>query len=589
MPDQKDSRQLLVDILSESAVGSTTCEHVRKLCGGIEKGTQHSNLGIGQLAKLSKAHFEEQLHAWAGKQVWRHLLPRIYSFPITFLTQDGMGTEEQLQYFILPHELFNTAHSAGLDLFEHIFGTQKDLKSWWQGAESTPNDWYNKHPIIQEVPSNLRYPLGMHGDDGGMHGQEPVLVLSWNSVVPLKPNDWSRLLFTMVKVSSVSTNTMHAIYSILRWSFTALAEGKFPSADHSGRAFSRQYDPQRFFLAGKPLAGGIRGIWSELRGDWKYLKECLHLQKHAGTRPKICHLCSAGKVHDDMTYSNFASDAGHRATVTDNDDFMARYLAVAMFCPLLLIPGFHIFRVFFDLMHTLDLGVFQLVMPSCLWELTAKDYVWKESTRGKRFAKAYGEYRTWCKGQKVKSITKKRFTFARFRPTAKCYPMMSQVTAKAAATRSMAYWIEELCGKYAESHHEKIRACMMHNFIKADMVCRRAGRYFTTDEHDAFKKHIEKSLRCYNELASEALAAKVLNWKIIPKFHALIHIANDFGNINPRRVHCYADEDMVGKMKRIFTKCHANTACLRSLQRYAMLVALKWWIKLHSLRNIPTD
>ena len=450
-PEQKDSRQLLVDILSEAAIGSTSCEHVRKICAGIEHGTSHANLGLTELAKLKKSHFEQQMHAWAGRQVWRHLLPKIYSFPVTFLTQSGLDTEERLHSFILPHELFNTVYNAGPDLFKHIFGSDKELKTWWDGAEASKNDWYNKHPIIQQVPATLRYPLGMHGDDGGMHGQEPVLVLSWNSVVPLKPNDWSRILFSMVKVSCISQTTLQTIYGIWRWSFEALAEGKFPAKDHTGPPFSKLYDPQRFFLAGKALAGGVRGIWSEMRGDWKFLKECLYLKHHAGTRPRICHLCSAGKTADDTCYTNFAANAGHRATITSNNDFMASYLAAAIICPLLLIPGFHIFRVFFDIMHTLDLGVFQVVMPSCLWELTSNTSIWNESTRAKRFAKAYAEYRGWCKTQKVKSVTKKRFNFKRFRPTAKSYPMMSQVTAKAAATRSMAYWIHEVCGRLNDS------------------------------------------------------------------------------------------------------------------------------------------
>lgn len=588
----KDSRQLLIDILCDAAIGSTSCEQVRKICAGINIGTDHSNFGVAELGGMSPKNFERDMHRWASRQAWMELLPELYSYPLRLLDSAGLAEVELPHFFILPHELFHTLHNAGTDIFEHVFGSTQDLVSWWDGASASPNDWFREHPVIPCAPPALRVPLGMHGDDGGMHGQEPVLVLSWNSVAA-KPRDWSRLLFTMVKVSSVGKDTMHTVYDILRWSFQALADGTFPAADHAGRPFSKSYQANRFHLAGKALAAGIRGVWSEMRGDWKYLKEALMLKHHYGTRPRICHLCEASKAEGDCVYTDFTATAGHRCTLTTSSAWHAAYLAAAIVCPLLLIPGFNIFRVFFDIMHTLDLGVYHVLLPSCLWELTSKNILWNSTTRGKRFSEAYAEYRGWCKTNKVKSITKKRFSFKRFRPTAGTYPTMSQVTAKAAATRSLAYFLKAKCFEAAAksgTRRDKLRSAMLHHIIQADIVCRKQkSRYFTADEQQSFAEHIHSSLTCYNALAAEAVASKTLNWKLIPKFHALTHIARDFGNINPRRVHCYGDEDMVGKMKRIFIKCHAATACLRSLQRYVIIVALKWWVVLHTLRGVPTQ
>ena len=130
---------------------------------------------------------------------------------------------------------------GGRDLFEHVFGSATQTSEWWANAEKAGGDWLRKHPVVAAVAPELRIPLGIHGDDGGMIGQDPVLVLSWNSVVALKPADWSRLLFTMLKVSSVGPNTMHTVYSVLTWSLTAVADGKFPAADHTGREFSKVF------------------------------------------------------------------------------------------------------------------------------------------------------------------------------------------------------------------------------------------------------------------------------------------------------------------------------------------------------------
>lgn len=270
-------------------------------------------------------------------------------------------------------------------------------------------------------------------------------------------------------------------------------------------------------------------------------------------------------------------------------DWMSLYAAAGIVCSLFLIPGFSILRVFFDILHTMDLGVSQYAIPSAVWEMTAPKALWPGRTRQIRFGIAYASYRRWCKTNKVISVTKKKFAFKRFRPTAGKYPVMSQVTAKGAATRSMMYWMDEMCRlKSAVSTHDKVRALMFRSFVKADLVCRRAGRLFTEAEHELYSRHIERALRSYNFLAAESIKAGIKNWKIVPKFHALTHIAYDC-RLNPRRVAANDDEDVVGKMKRVYCSCHANTASQRALQRYILNICLKWWELLHRLRGIPWE
>ena len=139
--------------------------------------------------------------------------------------------------------------------------------------------------------------------------------------------------FTMLKVADIVPNdTMETIYNVLRWSFQALADGEFPATDHLGQLFSKTHHPQRFKMVGKKLAGGMVGCWAELRGDWKWLKEALHLTHHYGLTDFICHRCNARKFSKDpgMRFTNFKRDASHRATCFTNSS------------PLILIPGWHV-------------------------------------------------------------------------------------------------------------------------------------------------------------------------------------------------------------------------------------------------------
>ena len=120
-----------------------------------------------------------------------------------------------------------------------------------------------------------------------------------------------------------------------------------------------------------------------------------------------------------------------------------------------------------------------------------------------------------------------------------------------------------------------------------DSVCRTASRFFTDEQKEKVAASVEMALLCANFLAIQAHAAGKRLWKIVPKFHQLTHIAYDQApQANPRRTHCYADEDLVGRIKRIAQRCHGGSVGVRAMQRYVILVGLRWWDELHRLRGL---
>ncbi len=60
-------------------------------------------------------------------------------------------------------------------------------------------------------------------------------------------------------------------------------------------------------------------------------------------------------------------------------DWALSYAAIAL--PLILIPGFCIWRVHFDIMHTLDLGIYPTVLASVMWEITQRPGVFQGPSR----------------------------------------------------------------------------------------------------------------------------------------------------------------------------------------------------------------
>ena len=140
---------------------------------------------------------------------------------------------------------------------------------------------------------------------------------------------------------------------------------------------------------------------------------------------------------------------------------------------------------------------------------------------------------------------------------------------------------------YPQNDMQKIREAMVKEWVNADKVCRRAGRFLSPAEHERLCTHTENYLLCYNALAHDSLERKTFLFKVIPKHHASTHVYDI--RVNPRVTHCYADEDMVGRMKRIFNGCHMATAPRRSIERYCVVVCLRWWAALHELQGLPYE
>ena len=167
----------------------------------------------------------------------------------------------------------------------------------------------------------------------------------------------------MLKVAAIAPVTMTRVYEVLKWSFDALACGRFPAADPWGKVFCEDYMPGRARNAGEPLAKRddgqyYRGAFAEFRGDWKYLKEAFCWLEAYHKSDFSCQRRMARKLglSTGMWYSNFSRNAEHRSTMIANQEFVNGY---SQRSTLVQTPGVHITRIVFDLMHCMELGVLQ--------------------------------------------------------------------------------------------------------------------------------------------------------------------------------------------------------------------------------------
>jgi len=205
---------------------------------------------------------------------------------------------------------------------------------------------------------------------------------------------------------------------------------------------------------------------------------------------------------------------------------------------------------------------------------------------------AWTEYRAWCKECKLDTIAP-RFEYDRIRKYRNDYPSFTQKSAKAAAVRGLQYWLAEVCTRHAIAHPTEENLNMAGLFLGLatfDQTCREATRFPTAEQSEKMADSVESALTFYNALAERADREGAWLWKILPKHHMFTHMAYDQAPwANPRWVHCYGDEDMVGRVKKLVNTCHGATCGRKALLRYLIIVGVRWLRLLAELRGMPPD
>jgi hypothetical protein len=101
----------------------------------------------------------------------------------------------------------------------------------------------------------------------------------------------------------------------IAWSFEAVFHGVHPARDSSGNEWTAGSVERN--LAGKPLAGGWRGVLWILRGNLEYFANSLGLERFASNSP--CFLCHADCLEDGAPWTDPRPSARWRATLWHKD------------------------------------------------------------------------------------------------------------------------------------------------------------------------------------------------------------------------------------------------------------------------------
>ncbi len=345
----------------------------------------------------------------------------------------------------------------------------------------------------------------------------------------------TRLLFMVLKRSQELPEhvTLYRAFRTLAWSLAAMVTGLHPAHDEVGVAFGPAHHPERAKLAGQPLAcrpdgTPLCGAWCELRGDWEFLRDALGLQ-HYWSRPCMCHLCAASSLPGPHYYGsreNLSGTGPVRETLvgpfhTGPNSWAARRPV----SPLTEIPGFSIWRCGFDLMHTLELGILQKVIPAALQGLMGI----APGEPGARVVEARGAfagrnrpaqclaatlaYRQWASDTKLSSSSRVKRITARW--VQGPYPEISSEHAKAAALRAMLPWVASVAnGRRADSPTAELQATLLQELTAMDATYTRQPRFLSAGQAEQAQGHCTRALAALTDLVNLHPRGP---WKVIPR------------------------------------------------------------------------
>jgi len=182
------------------------------------------------------------------------------------------------------------------------------------------------------------------------------------------------------------------------------------------------------------------------------------------------------------------------------------------------------------------------------------------------------------KAQRLKPPRRRYSVRSIGRKSGNVYPCLDS-RFKAAYSKPQVFWIATVT-KDRGHLGEDARLLAICSWALAEVhhTMDRCGVLFTPEEAAHFHQVGAFYLKAYHALASRAYDAGQCNFKLLPKHHVLQHIFETAltGRENPRFLHCFADEDLMGRMARIAGRCHRSTVIRRTFQRYWLSLQQKW-------------
>lgn len=153
------------------------------------------------------------------------------------------GFPDSVQSMLLPHEMFACLYRNYKKVWSTaVVPSVERVQKFWRAMRLHPQ--MRDHPMTSSPQwESWTVPIAVHGDGVPVTGVGKVWSrvmtnYSWYSLLGYGTTPsmlmWVWGFFDKLKVGDQASGTLLEFYSILRWSFLALSEGRWPSRNHRG-------------------------------------------------------------------------------------------------------------------------------------------------------------------------------------------------------------------------------------------------------------------------------------------------------------------------------------------------------------------
>ena len=479
-----------------------------------------------------------------------------YCFKIPVESRRFAGIDFIKQYMILPHELFSVLYHHHRSKFHEVFAT-RDCDLFWSKQPATR---LSASPLFSERDRMWTVPLRLFGDDAPVCTTLSCMTLLLCAAQGFRLKiGGSRIPLSITPMKFCDAASYRYIFRVVKWSLEVLASGYWPQFDHEGKAWPQ--DSWRFQKGAERLrlAEEYRGLFWEVGGDWKFVKETFAMPQNYN-RPDVCHKCCATKTGLNA-YMNFASTAPRRARacIRTMDEYRAHFVGIPS-PPLSTFPGFDVtVSILLDWVHNGFLGIHLIACGSALVYLAGQGDFGNPAGGDRkvilavRLKRAWQAFCKWCRDERV-GHSQQVFTRASLSvPNAADWEWPC-LKAKAHNAMVIVRWLAALTSGTTPDapRPRRLMARLFWALAEIDHVFARGPQWL--DDHHAERVKVARDtlFPSWVALAADACQEGRAAWGFIPKHHLCEHTLDEciLNRRNPGGFWNFGEEGMMGESKR---------------------------------------